>query len=504
MTETLLLGIDAGLTNLKAVAFDRGGDVVASAARETPAPDSDAGRDEQDHDALWAAVVDVVRSILDADAVDPAAVAGVGVAGHGHGLYALDADGAPVCGVKSTDSRATDLVGEWREDGTLSAATDHLGWTPFGGDPLSLLAWFDREAPQTAARIESVLFCKDVVAHRLTGSTTTDTMEGSVFRADAPADTRAAFEALGIEAYADAVPEPVSSTESCGSVTEAAADATGLPAGTPVAAGLHDVGACALGAGVVDPGQAAVILGTWGQSVVVTDGPDDGEGGLPRRYLDGWLRYRGTRAGAACLDWFVEEFGDEWRQRAVERDVDPYAVYEEVAAGVPAGAGGVVFHPYLNGTTDDPDARGGFYGIGLESTRADMLRAVYEGVAIAQVTGARDLREELDALRVTGGGARSDLWPGVFADVFGGPVSVPAGAEMGARGAAICAGVAADVYPNVESAVAETVTVEREYAADADATVRYRRVARAFVEARDGLGSAWQTLKTVPRKGRSR
>ncbi|GAA0301885.1 FGGY-family carbohydrate kinase [Halarchaeum salinum] len=498
MTRTLLLGIDAGLTNLKAVAFDRGGDVVASASSETPGFGSKPGRDEQDHGELWAAVVDIVRAVVADDAVDPDAIAGVSVAGHGHGLYALGADGEPVVGVKSTDSRATDLVAEWRDDGTLAAAADHLGWTPFGGDPLSLLAWFDREAPETAARIDTILFCKDVLAYRFTGSATTDTMEGSVFRAETPDEAHAAFDVLGIEDHADAIPDPVPSTERCGTVTAAAEAETGLPAGTPVAAGLHDVGACALGAGVTDPGEAAVILGTWGQSVVVTGGPDDGSGGLPRRYLDGWLRYRGTRAGAACLDWFVEEFGDEWREQAVERGVDPYTVYEGVASDVPAGAGGVLFHPYLNGTTDDPDARGGFYGLGLDSTRADMLRAVYEGVAVAQVTGVRDLRTTIDAMRVTGGGARSDIWPAMFADVFGGPVTVPTGAEMGARGVAICAGVAADIYADVDAAVEETVTVEREYAADPDATARYERVARAFAEARNGLEPAWQTLKTIP------
>ncbi|GAD52849.1 hypothetical protein MBEHAL_1609 [Halarchaeum acidiphilum MH1-52-1] len=497
MSDPLLLGVDAGLTNLKAVVFDRGGTVVASAARETPAPEAPANRDEQDHDALWAAVAGVIRDALDAEAVERERLAGVGVAGHGHGLYALDADGEPVVGVKSTDSRATDLVTEWRDDGTLDAVSDSVGWTPFGGDPLSLLAWFDREAPDVAARIERVLFCKDVLAGRLTGAYATDTMEGSVFGVD-PADTDGAFDALGIADYRDAVPEAVPSTECCGTVTPRAAEETGIPTGTPVAAGLHDVGACALGAGVVDPGQAAVILGTWGQSVVVTEGPDDGAGGIPRRYLDGWLRYRGTRAGAACLDWFVDEFGDPWRERATERGVSPYAVYDEVAADVPAGARGVLFHPYLNGTTDDPDARGGFYGLGLDSTRADMLRAVYEGVALAQVGGVEDLRDDVTGLRVTGGGARSALWPAVFADVFGGPVSVPTGSEMGARGVAICGGVAAGVYPDVRAAVDETVAVDRRVEPDEDAHERYRDLGEAFASARDALGPAWQTLKNVP------
>lgn len=504
MTDAFLLGIDAGLTNLKAVVFDREGAVVASAARDTPAPEAPPGRDEQDHDALWAAVVDVVSEVLAADAVDARAVESVGVAGHGHGLYALNRSGDAVCGVKSTDNRATDLVAEWRADGVLDDVTDYLGWTPFGGDPLSLLAWFDREAPATADRIDVVLSCKDVVTNRLTGSTTTDTMEGSVFRTPDGDVARGAFEALGIGEYVDAVPPTIPSTTPCGTVTEAVASETGIPVGTPVAAGIHDVGACALGAGVTDPGQAAVILGTWGQSVVVTDGPEDGSGGLPRRYLDGWLRYRGTRAGAACLDWFVEEFGADWRDRARERDVSPYTVYDDVADAVPAGAHGVLFHPYLNGTTDDPDARGGFYGLGLDNTREDMLRAVYDGVAIAQVSGVRDIRADVTDLRVTGGGARSAVWPGVFADVFDGPVTVPSGEEMGARGAAVCGGVAAGVYADASAAVDATVDVAERYTPDPAAADRYRSLAEAFETSRDGLTRAWQTLKSVPEEHEER
>mgnify|MGYP000053043344 CR=1 FL=1 len=323
MSEPLLLGVDAGLTNVKAVAFDRSGTELAAATTETPGHSPAPGRDEQTHDDLWDAAVGVITEVLATDAVDPASVRGVGVAGHGHGLYALDESGEPVCGVKSTDDRGASVRDEWAEDGRLEAAESLLGWRPFGADPYCLLGWFDRERPAVADRIDTLLCCKDVLKHRLTGSRTTDPMDGSAF---VPQDgtARAVLDVLDLGEYAHGIPNIVDSTAQCGTVTAEAASATGLPEGTPVAAGLHDVGACALGAGATDPGDATVILGTWGQSVVVTDGPEEGSGGLPRRYLDGWLRYRGTRAGAACLEWFVDEFGTEWRAEATDRGVDVY------------------------------------------------------------------------------------------------------------------------------------------------------------------------------------
>lgn len=501
MSEELLVGIDAGLSNLKAVIFDASGVPIATASRRTPGEQPTPDREEQDHDTLWAATVSVVSEALSAEGVDADDVAGVGVAGHGHGLYALDESGDPVCGIKSTDSRASDLVDAWRDDGTLDELSDRLGWEPFGADPFSLLAWLAREEPDVYDRIDVILSCKDVLKHRLTGVASTDTMEASALEpSGGDGDAASVFETLGLDDAVDALPSVVDSTDSCGTVTPAAAEETGLPVGTPVAAGLHDVGACALGAGTIHPGQATVILGTWGQSVVVTDGPEDGRGGLPRRYLDGWIRYRGTRAGAACLDWFVEEFGSEWRQAARERDIDPFAVYDETAADVPVGSDGVLFHPYHQGSTADPNARGGFYGLRLNHTKAHLLRAVYEGIAIELCSGVRDLRADVSDLRLTGGGAKSETWANVFVNVFGERVRIPAGDEMGARGAAICAGVAAGRYDAVDEAVEEFVSIDQTYQPNPDAVESYKTVTKAYQQARVDAASTWRTLKAVSEK----
>lgn len=503
MSEPLLLGVDAGLTNVKAVAFDRSGTELAAATTETPGHSPAPGRDEQTHDDLWDAAVGVITEVLATDAVDPASVRGVGVAGHGHGLYALDESGEPVCGIKSTDDRGASVRDEWAEDGRLEAAESLLGWRPFGADPYCLLGWFDRERPAVADRIDTLLCCKDVLKHRLTGSRTTDPMDGSAF---VPQDgtARAVLDVLDLGEYAHGIPDIVDSTAQCGTVTAEAACATGLPEGTPVAAGLHDVGACALGAGATDPGDATVILGTWGQSVVVTDGPEEGSGGLPRRYLDGWLRYRGTRAGAACLEWFVDEFGTEWRAEATDRGVDPYEVYEDRAASVPAGSSGVLFHPYLNGSTDRPDARGGFYGLSLDATSETMLRAVYEGVATALALGLEAFERPVEDVRVSGGGAESELWTGLFADLLEDTVRVPDGTEMGALGAAICGGVAADVYESTQTAVAETVGIRRTQEPDPERVDRYRTLADAFEQSREAMGPTWGTLMHLSVEGSDR
>lgn len=495
----VLVGVDAGLTNITVTAFDDAGDELASASRMTPTVKAARGRDEQSHDRLWNVACETIAAVLKHDAVPKDAITGVGIAGHGHGLYGLDAAGEPVCGIKSTDNRALDTFAE-RPPEVRDSVVDRLGWEPFGADPLSLLVWLREHEPSTYDRLETVLFSKDVLTYRLTGERSTDPSEGSVFYGRTPEYDEQVFIELGIEEAFDALPPVVSSTDVCGTVTATAAARTGLPEGTPVATGLHDAAACTLGAGVVDPGNGLLILGTWGQSVAVLESPADGDSGLPRQYLDRWLRYKGIRSGAACVEWFVENCGGDWRREADERGVSPYVVYEEAVTDVAPGADGLIFHPFLKGSTDNPNSTGGFYGLRLEHTNAHMLRAIYEGVAVTQTSALDSISTELDSVRLTGGGAQSEAWAQIFADISTRPVTVPTERETGALGAALCGGVAAGVYSDVDTAVDRTIGTAARYDPDPETETRYRSIIDAFSQVTEAMEQPWKTLNTLGKK----
>ncbi|MFA9516078.1 FGGY-family carbohydrate kinase [Halopenitus sp. H-Gu1] len=514
--SSYLLGLDAGLTRTKAVVFTSDGDVVAQGGRDTPVNRPEPDHREVDLESLWEAVASTIRTTLDDGDIDPTDVAAVGVSAHGHGLYALDADGEPVRpGIKSTDSRATDLLAEWKADGTAERIRERLGYAPFAGDPISLLAWLERHEPDAYDRIDRVLFCKDYLKYRLTDHVRTDEMEASVFENPRTDEYDSeALEAAGIGSCLDALPEVVESWKSCGEVTPAAADATGLAEGTPVASGLHDVGATALGTGTYGPGQGVLIVGTWGQSIVVLDeemaattGDADGSTdatapGLTRRYLDGKrLRYKGNRSAAACVDWFVEEVGREWHERADREDVSRYTIYDRLVESVPAGAEGLLFHPYLDGSTDDPTDRGGFYGLTTEHTKEDMLRAVYEGVAISQAARLAELEpvEGLADVRLAGGGARSEVWSDVFAAALDRETIVPQGSEAGARGAAICAGIAAGIHPDHRTATDRMVDIDRRHDSDPATAAIYRERREIFETALDAIRPIWKRLSDTNR-----
>lgn len=515
-----LLGIDAGLTTVKAAVISPTGGERSVASRDTPkdvpAPDCS----EVDGDDLWSTVAEAVAEAVATGPAESGEIAAVGVAGHGHGLYALDVDGTTVRpGIRSTDTRAHEILSRWNDDGTADRIRERLGYEPFGADPISLLAWLRDNEREAYDRIDSVLFCKDYLSYRLTGRVNTDEMEASVFT-----DPRTGEYAtdllcdLGLDRVVGALPEIVNSWDVCGRVTEAAAAETGLNAGTPVATGLHDVGAVALGTGAHQAGDGVLIIGTWGQSIVIDDAPADaggtpsangstgadgssGTNGISRAYLDGKrLRYKGNRAAAASLDWFVDSFGEQWRRRAESADVDEYAMYDRVVEDVSPGADGLLFHPYLRGSTDDPAATGGFYGLTVDHGPEHLLRAVYEGVAIAGIEQLSDIEatDGLDTLRLSGGGARSGVWSEIFADISNESVVVPEGEEAGVKGAAICAAIAADVYPDHRTAIDQMVTVGRSHEPEPGTVSVYRRRRDTFADLRSAIRPIWDDL------GRSR
>ncbi|SFG86479.1 L-xylulokinase [Halopelagius inordinatus] len=505
--ERLLLGVDAGLTNVKAAVFDAEGRERAVAVRPTPNERPEPNRVERDLSAFFRVTCETIREAVGSPDVDADRIAGVGIAGHGHGLYALDEAGDPIRdGITSLDSRASDVVASWREDGRLEEVRDEIGYEPFVADPLSLLGWMKREEPDAYDDIDRILSCKDYLKYRLTDVVCTDEMEASVFY-DVSRETysETAFEILGLEDRFDALPDVVPSWETCGEVTAEASEKTGLPVGTPVASGLHDVGAVALGAGAFRTGQATLIVGTWGQSIYVTDDPDPGSEGLSRRFLrDSWLRYRGTRSAAAAVDWFTDEYCGDWRD-AADSEAAFYDRLNDSVADVPIGSNGLLFLPYLRGSTDDPDARGGFVGLTAEHGRPEMLRSIYEGVALSSIDRLRELTagKRLTDVRLGGGGAKSRVWSQMFADVLGEQVVVPSGEETGARGVAICAGIAAGLYEDHETAVERTVGVARRHDPTEARTEAYRSVRDAFRTTVSGTEATWEKLKAIEQENQT-
>jgi L-xylulokinase len=501
-----LLGIDNGATVSKVVIFDLHGHAIQVASEQTAALYPQPGWVERSTEQLWQSTAAAIRAAISAAGIRPAQIIAIGTCGHGNGLYLLDRQGLPARpGMLSMDTRATDVVAGWQARGVLDTIWPSILQTPYAGQPPALLRWLKQREPDVYDRIGAALLVKDYIKYRLTGELTTDLSDISaagLLDLERRDYTPELLDAYGIAEIAGALPPIIESSAPAGRVTAEAARATGLAQGTPVVGGMCDVNAGALGAGVISPGQACLIAGTWSVDAVVTSAPIASHRPIfnALNTPTTWLTIDASPTSTANLEWFVAQFCAEERAKAQARGVSIYQVCgEQIAALAPAGTS-IIFHPFLYGSNIQPTARAGFYGLAGWHTRADMLRALYEGVVYSHLSQVENLLAagaRVDSARLIGGGARSLIWAQMFADVFGLPIDVPQGSEIGARGAALCAGIGAGVYADYADAAARAVAIERTHAPDPATTARYRAAYAEYQRLAEAMRDPWDRLQQL-------
>ena len=452
---SLVLGLDVSTTATKAVLQDAEGAVLAVGASAYPYETPHPLWSEQDPALWWDASRVAVRAALDAAEADAAAVEAVGLTGQMHGLVALDTrDEVLRPAILWNDQRTAaecdairEIVGRRR----LIATT---GNDALPGFTAPKLLWLRRHEPEVWAAIAHVLLPKDLVRLRLTGEHAVDRADGSgtmLFDLASRDWSTEIVDELGIQRHW--LPQTYEGPMVTGTITEAAASATGLRAGTPVIAGGGDQAAAAVGVGSVVPGVSSVSLGTSGVMFTTTEGPTiEPEGRLHafcHAMPDRWHLMGVMLSAAGSLRWYRDALA-------------PGVTFEELveeAAQAPPGSDGLLFLPYLTGERTpypDPLARGAFVGLTVHHGRAHLTRAVLEGVAF----GLRDSLELMLAaglphpteIRATGGGIRSALWRQILADVLGAAIVTTTGAEGAAQGAATLAAVGAGWFETVQDA----------------------------------------------------
>lgn len=494
----VVVGVDCGLTVTKAVVYDRAGTWLGTACAPSGQHSPRPRWVERDMDELWRTASGVVRdAIADAD-VPASAVRAVATTAHGDGLYLVDADGKAVRpGILSLDTRAADIVEQWRTDGTADRALLVTGQQPFPASPAALLAWLARHEPRTLARARWAMSSKDWVKFKLTGEPTTDLTEASE-SFTSHLTQRYADEALvvyGLEPYARLRPPVLPSCEIAGKVTGEAAEVTGLPPGTPVVAGLHDVDACAIGGGSVHPGDLAVIAGTYSINEVISDAPVTDPRWCTRNFVSYgyWQHMALSPASATNLEWFVRQLCPDEVARADRAGESPFAFVEDAVRGVTGDPHDVLFLPFLYGSPQPRDSGAALIGLRGWHDRRHALRAVLDGIVFNHRTHVDALRERftIRRARLTGGGARNPYWSQLFADVLALPVDAVEVPEAGTLGAAVCAMIGAGWYPSVTEAVDNLAIPTHGYQPD---PTRGRRLDTAYERYRWAAG----TLANLP------
>jgi len=496
-----LLGLDAGNTVIKAVIFDLSGNEIASVAQEGHSRMPHPGHVERGLSELWANACAVIRQAIEAAAIGPEQIAAIGCAGHGNGLYTLDQAGEPLLAIQSLDTRAAALVEEWNSCGVGERTAPISLQRPWPSQTPTLLAWLRRFRPEMFARTGTVFLCKDFIVNRLTGqrvSEVSDMAGCGLLNVASRRYDAGLMAAYGLSDCMGLLPPLLESADIAGTVTETAALQTGLAAGTPVIAGLFDVVASAIGSGVTQTGAASIIAGTWSINQVITDSPVLSNPVFMSSTFDRerFMAIESSATSAANLEWLVREFFDEGQ--CGERS--PFDVCCELAAAVEPCASDPVYHPFLYGAQLNGHARAGFYGIAGWHSKGHLIRALLEGVAFGHRQHIQTLRAaglDFSEAVISGGGARSLLWPQIFADVLGVPVTVAHSHQTGALGVAIAAGTAVGIFAGFEAGARRMVRAERSYQPDARRAEYYTQRYQLYCDIADAMAPVWKRLAAM-------
>jgi xylulokinase len=428
LSEKLVLGIDIGTSGLKAIALSESGAVVGHAERSYPLSTPRPGWSEQDPDHWLTAAQEALTELPDPE--------GVGFSGQMHGLVCLDARGNVIRpAILWNDGRTTAECREIEATIGLERLITLTGNRALEGYTAPKLLWLRHHEPESYARIDSILLPKDYVRLKLFGERAIDVAEASGTLLFDVANRRWSSEVVdALEIPAEWLP-PVHES--------------------PDIAGAGDQAAAAVGVGVIEPGPLSVVLGTSG--VVFSTLPAYAADPMARTHtfchaVPGVWHAMGVMLSAAgSLTWLQGIVGESFERLLVE--AEPW---------VP-GAEGLTFLPYLVGERTphaNPEARAAFAGLSVRHDRGALVRAVLEGVAYALrdcLELLRDLGVEPTVGRVSGGGARSDLWLKIVASVLGVPLERMENEDGSAFGAALLGGVRSGVFGSVQEAVAACV-----------------------------------------------
>ena len=509
--QELIIGIDAGTSVMKAVAFSLGGRQLASASIRNSYASGDDGSATQSLERTWSDCAAAVKSLLDQHPDLASRVVAIAVTGQGDGTWLIDGAGAPVTDAWLwLDARAAATVEQLSSRTEDRARFDATGTGLNTCQQGSQLAHMQQHHPELLKRAATAFHCKDWLYFRLTGVRATDPSEVGFtfgnFRTGTYDET--VIEILGLSAHRRLMPDVLDGSITVHPLSDAAARQIGLKPGTPVALGYVDMAMTALGAGVRSGRQNAACsaIGSTGVHLKATPIPDvvlnaERTGYVIDLPIPGIVTQVQTNMGATInLDWLLQTGADLLQDFGVSVAIsDMIARVDDWFAK--SRPGNIVYHPYISeagerGPFVNARARASFHGLSSRHRFPDMVRAVVEGLGLATRDCYAAMGPLPSELRISGGAARSKAFRSTFAAALGAPVRVSTREEAGAAGASMMAAVAIGAYPGMDDCIADWV---EPYLADAEMAqaaeaARFDTLFEAYKRIRRDAVPVWDLL----------
>lgn len=468
-----LIGIDIGTSATKTVMFDEAFNVIVSSSQEYPMYQPQNGWAEQRPEDWRDAVINTIKDVVEKSGVNAEDIAGIGLSGQMHGLVMLDENGEVLRpSIIWCDQRTSKQCDEITEKIGAKRLIEITANPALTGFTASKILWVRENEPEIYAKCRHILLPKDYIRYILTGEFATEVSDASGMQLmDIPNRcwSDEVLEKLDIDK--SLLPKMYESPEVTGTITKQTAELTGLSENTVVVGGAGDNAAAAVGTGVVKDGKAFTTIGTSGVVFAHTSGVSIDPNGRVHTFccaVPGCWHIMGvTQAAGLSLKWFRDNFCGNFIEQAEKEGVDPYYLMDKAAEQVPVGSNRLIYLPYLMGERTphlDPDCRGVFFGLSAIHTKADMIRAVMEGVAYS-LKNCNDILNEMgasvDEMMACGGGGTSTLWRHMLADLYGCDVKTVSSKEGPALGVAILASVGAGIYESVEKACDTAIKIDK-------------------------------------------
>jgi xylulokinase len=461
-----LLGIDIGTSGTKTLICDENGTVLATATAEHPISSPRPGWSEQNPEDWWKATCKATCAVMKKAKVRPTEIGGVGLSGQMHGsVFLADGSTKPLRpALLWNDQRTAKQCEEiTSKAGGRESLIEMVANPALTGFTAPKILWVRENEPKVYEKTRHILLPKDYIRYRMTGEYATEVSDASgTLLLDVKNRTwsNRLLELLGIDRAL--MPRLHESYEVTGKISANVAKELGLIAGIPVVGGGGDQPAGAVGNGIVSSGIVSATLGTSGVVFAHSDQPTLDPRGRVHTMCHAvpgkWCVFGCMLAAGGSFQWFRNQLAHDEVVAAKRRRVDPYELLIKEAEKADVGSGGLFFLPYLTGERcphPDPCARGGWIGITARTLRRDLIRSLLEGVTFGMRDALEIMREmniPIREVRASGGGARSNFWRQLQADIYNAPIVTTNASEGPAYGVALLAGVGTGVWKSVEEA----------------------------------------------------
>jgi xylulokinase len=468
----VFLGIDIGTSGTKTLAINEKGKILASAMEEYPLSNPKPGWSEQAPGDWWTASVNSVKKVMKAAKLKAADVGGIGLSGQMHGSVFLDKSGNVIRPALLWNDQRT--AAECAEIEKLAGGREkliHMVANPaLTGFTAPKILWLRNKEKKNFDKTVQVLLPKDYVRFRMTGDFATEVSDASgTLLLDVVNRNWSKQLLQKLDLDAKLFPKVYESEDVTGVLSDSAAKEMGLRPGTPVVGGGGDQAASAIGNGIVGSGVISATMGTSGVVFAHSEEVQVDPFGRVHTFCHAvrgkWHVMGCVLSAGGSLQWFRNQLCQEEIAAAKKQKVDPYELITEQAASAPAGSEGLFFLPYLTGERTphaDPNARACWIGLSLRHGKAHMARSVMEGATFAMrdtLEIIKSMKIPVKEIRLSGGGARSQFWRQMQADIYGQPVVTINASEGPAYGVALLAAAGTGAYKNVVEACEATISV---------------------------------------------